>query len=216
MDEFRALLGRIRVLPVVTLDDAAHAPPLAEALSGGGLPCVEVTLRTAAALDAIRLLAREPSLLVGAGTVLSAPQARAAIDAGARFVVSPGFSAGVLRACRAAGVPALPGVATPTDLIRALDAGLDTVKLFPAATLGGPAAARVLAGPFPAVRLVPTGGVTAAGLRGYLAVPTVLAVGGSWMAPPALVRAGRFDEIRRLADQTVTIVSEATDAPATR
>ncbi len=209
MPDVFAQLGKLRLLPVVVIDDARHAAPLAAALVAGGLPCAEVTLRTPAALDALRVLAADPDLLVGAGTVLSADQAEQAVQAGARFVVSPGWSDAVVARCRDLDVPILAGVATPTEVLRALDAGLDAVKLFPAGILGGPAAVRALAGPFPGLRVVPTGGVGPGELRGYLDLNSVLAVGGSWMVAADLIRDERFDEIRSLTEQAVTIVREA-------
>jgi 2-dehydro-3-deoxyphosphogluconate aldolase / (4S)-4-hydroxy-2-oxoglutarate aldolase len=207
--DLAGVLGALLLLPVVVIDDADDASGLAEALQVGGLPCAEVTLRTPAAPAAIRLLAAQPGLLVGAGTVCTGDQAEQAIQAGARFVVSPGFSDPVVARCRAAGVPVLPGVATATELIRALDAGFDLVKLFPAGVLGGPAAVRALAGPFPDVGFVPTGGIGPAELSGYLREPAVTAVGGSWMVAPDLLRAQRFDQVARLTGEAVAAARQA-------
>ena len=192
-------LGAAGVVPVVVIDRAEDAAPLGAALGSGGLACVEVTLRTPAALEAIERLAADPALLVGAGTVLDAAQVDRAVQAGARFVVSPCLDAAVVARCRALGVPALPGVATPTEAMRAMAEGLDAVKLFPAGPLGGPAMAAALRGPFPRLRLVPTGGVGPADVPAYLSAPNVLAVGGTWVAPAALIRDRRFGEIARLA-----------------
>jgi 2-dehydro-3-deoxyphosphogluconate aldolase/(4S)-4-hydroxy-2-oxoglutarate aldolase len=169
-----------------------------------------VTLRTPAALEALAAMARVPGMLVGAGSVVTPDQADAAVAAGARFVVSPGFSEAVLARCRALGVPALPGVATAGEIMRALEAGVDVVKLFPAAQLGGPAGVRSLAAPFPGVRFVPTGGVGPGNLAEYLAIGAVAAVGGSWMVAPDLVRAGRFDEVRRLTEAAVAVARQFT------
>jgi len=193
------------IIPVVVIDDAEAAQPLADALSEGGLPCAEVTLRTAAALDAVRVLAARSGMLVGAGSVCTADQVERAVDAGARFIVSPGFSDAVLARCRELDVPVLPGVATATEIMRALDAGVQVVKVFPAGTLGGPDGVRGLVAPFPSLRVVPTGGIGAADLPAYLGVPAVLAVGGSWMVSPALIRARQFDEVARLTGEAVTI-----------
>lgn len=189
------LLQDSPILPVVVIESAEAAAPLADALIEGGLPCAEVTLRTPAALDALRVLADRPDLLVGAGSVLSAADARQAIAAGARFIVSPGLSEEVVACCRDLGVPALPGVATATEIMRALAAGVEAVKLFPSGQLGGPPGVRALIAPFPGLRVVPTGGVGPANLATYLAEPAVLAVGGSWMVAQDLVSAGRFAEI---------------------
>jgi 2-dehydro-3-deoxyphosphogluconate aldolase/(4S)-4-hydroxy-2-oxoglutarate aldolase len=200
-------IGRLRVIPVVVLDHADDARPLATALVAGGLPIAEVTFRTAEAVAAIAAMAGDPCLLVGAGTVLSAGQVDQAVEAGARFIVSPGFSAAVVARAQQRGVLALPGVATASEIMSALDAGVSTVKFFPAQTGGGPAAIRALAAPFPELRFVPTGGISASSLPDYLRVPAVLAVGGSWMVAKDLIRAGRFDEVTRLAAQAAAIAA---------
>jgi 2-dehydro-3-deoxyphosphogluconate aldolase / (4S)-4-hydroxy-2-oxoglutarate aldolase len=192
-----------RLVPVVVLDDPGDAAPLADALVAGGLPVVELTLRTAGALDAIRSMAGRGDLLVGAGTVLTARQVDEAVDAGASFVVSPGTSAAVVERCRQRGVLALPGVATATELLQAVDLGLDAVKFFPAATSGGHRAVAALSAPFAGIRFVPTGGIGVAELPDYLAVPAVAAVGGSWMVPGAKIAAQRFDVVRDLVAQAV-------------
>jgi 2-dehydro-3-deoxyphosphogluconate aldolase/(4S)-4-hydroxy-2-oxoglutarate aldolase len=186
---FEALASQ-RLVPVVVLDDARRGPELGQALAAGGLHCAEVTFRTAAAPEAIRLMSAETDLLVGAGTVLTRSQVDAAVRAGARFIVSPGFSPLVVAHCQQLGVPVLPGIATATELMAALEHGLDTVKFFPAESLGGVGTLKALAAPFGAVRFVPTGGITAALLPDYLAVRSVLAVGGSWMVEPALLATG--------------------------
>ncbi|HEX5617655.1 MAG TPA: bifunctional 4-hydroxy-2-oxoglutarate aldolase/2-dehydro-3-deoxy-phosphogluconate aldolase [Solirubrobacteraceae bacterium] len=200
-------LGAAGVVPVVVLPRADEAAPLGAALARGGLPCVEVTLRTPAAVAGIARLAADPELVVGAGTVLDATQADDVVEAGARFVVSPCVDVAVVRRCRALGVPVLPGIATPTEAMTAMAEGLDAVKLFPAGALGGPAMAAALGGPFPRLRLVPTGGIGLADVPSYLGVPNVLAVGGSWVAPFPLVRDRRFDEIARLAAAAVEAVA---------
>ncbi|MBQ1023602.1 bifunctional 4-hydroxy-2-oxoglutarate aldolase/2-dehydro-3-deoxy-phosphogluconate aldolase [Micromonospora sp. C95] len=184
-----------RVLPVVVLDDVRHAGPLGDALVKGGLTAVEVTLRTAAGLDAIAALAARGDLTVGAGTVLTVEQAERAIEAGARFVVTPGFAPAVVRACQQAGVPVVPGAATATEIQMALDAGLNVVKFFPAQQLGGAAMIKALAAPFRDVRFIPTGGITAEVIAGYLALPAVLAVGASWMVAADLIAGEQWDEI---------------------
>jgi len=197
------LLAEARIVPVLTVPDPATAAPLAHALAAGGARCAEVTFRTPDAEQVVEAMAAQGDLVVGAGTVLTAEQADRAVAAGARFVVSPGLDHEVVVRCRELGVPVLPGVATATELMRALKAGLDTVKFFPAEPLGGRAMLRALAAPFPGLRFMPTGGIDAAALPGYLAEPSVLAVGGSWMATPALLRSGDWAEIRRLTAEAV-------------
>ncbi|MGN6325414.1 bifunctional 4-hydroxy-2-oxoglutarate aldolase/2-dehydro-3-deoxy-phosphogluconate aldolase [Pseudolysinimonas sp.] len=190
-------LGEIGVLPVVVLDDAADAPDLARALRDGGVDCAEITLRTSAGLVAIEAVAGA-GLLVGAGTVLDAAQVRSTVDAGARFVVSPGWSAEVVAACRKHGVLPVPGVATATEVMTATAAGLRTLKLFPAAQLGGPAAIAALHGPFPDIRFVPSGGIGLDEAPAY-AIEPVLCVSTSWIAPRDLIREHRFAEIAERA-----------------
>jgi 2-dehydro-3-deoxyphosphogluconate aldolase / (4S)-4-hydroxy-2-oxoglutarate aldolase len=191
-------LGGTRIIPVVTVPDARVAGDLGKALLAGGVRTIEVTLRTPAAIEAIAALAGS-ELLVGAGTVLTPSQADEALAAGARYVLSPGFSAAVVRRCQEAGVPVIPGIATATELQAALEAEVTTVKFFPAEQLGGPAAIRALAGPFPHVKFVPTGGVSLTNLAAYLAEPAVLAAGASWLAAPDLLANGDFAEITRRA-----------------
>jgi len=197
------------VIPVLVLEGDEEWAKLAETFVGSGLPVLEVTLRTHGALDAIRRMSEVPGAIVGAGTVLNQRQLGEAVDAGARFIVSPGLDVAVVRRCRALGVPVLPGVATPTEAMAALAEGVDVVKLFPAGPLGGPSMAAALAGPFPRLRVVPTGGIGVDDLPAYFAAPNVLAVGGTWVAPSALVREGRFDEIAVLAAAAVEAVVAA-------
>jgi 2-dehydro-3-deoxyphosphogluconate aldolase/(4S)-4-hydroxy-2-oxoglutarate aldolase len=201
--EFEALLAGTRVIPVITLRWASAASPLAEALSEAGVTCAEVTLRTPASEDALRVMARHPDLVVGAGTVLDVAQAERAVAAGARFVVSPGLDADIAVRCRALGVPYLPGTATAGELMLARRLGQTAVKLFPAEQLGGLDLLGALAAPFPQARFVPTGGISPERMPQYLAHPSVLAVGGSWITPPDLLERGDFDGIRRLAAQAV-------------
>jgi 2-dehydro-3-deoxyphosphogluconate aldolase/(4S)-4-hydroxy-2-oxoglutarate aldolase len=180
------------VVPVVVIDDAAGAAPLAAALVGHGMPAIEVTLRTPAALQAIERIAEVPGAVVGAGTVTSPRQAHDALRAGARFLVSPGTTPRLLDALEDAGAPFLPGAATPSELLALLERGITHAKFFPAEASGGVAAVKALAGPFPQLRLCPTGGIDAAKARRYLAEPNVACVGGSWMLadlrPPAALR----------------------------
>ena len=188
------------VIPVLKIENAADAVPLARALARGGLPLIEITLRTPAALEAIRRAAEEvEEAVVGAGTILSAAQFDEAAAAGARFIVSPGLSPDVLAAAAAGAVPLLPGAITPGEIMTALEAGLDFLKFFPAEQAGGTAFLKSLVSPFAGVRFCPTGGITAANAADYLALANVICVGGSWVAPDPLVKAGRWDEIEALA-----------------
>lgn len=200
------VIGVDRIVPVVVLADSAGAEPLAGALVAGGLHCVEVTFRTDAAADVIRAMAARPELVVGAGTVLTAEQAEQAVVAGARFVVSPGFGPAVVRRCQELGVPVFPGIATATEIQMALDAGLHTVKFFPAEQLGGVGMVKALSAPFRTVRFIPTGGVDTGNLADYLAVPSVLAVGGTWMVAPDLLAAGDWAEVTRRCVAAVAAV----------
>ena len=206
MDTLTAL-GAARLVPVVVVDDVAHAEPLAAALVAGGLPVAEVTFRTPAAEGAIRTMASRGDMLVGAGTVLTVDQVDRAVAAGASYVVSPGLSRAVVERCREHGVLALPGAVTATEVQAALELGLTTVKYFPAGTSGGAAAIRALAAPFGGVTFVPTGGVGPKNLHEYLAIPAVLAVGGSWMVPRDVVAAGGFDQVTSLTAEAVALAS---------
>jgi 2-dehydro-3-deoxyphosphogluconate aldolase/(4S)-4-hydroxy-2-oxoglutarate aldolase len=205
MDTLSAL-SAARLVPVVVLDDAADADPLAAALVAGGLPVAEVTFRTAAAEDSIRAMSARGDMLVGAGTVLTPAQVDLAVAAGASYIVSPGLSRAVVERCQEHGVLALPGAVTATEVQAALELGLTTVKFFPAGTSGGAAAIAALAAPFVNVQFVPTGGVGPKNLHEYLAIPAVVAVGGSWMVPRAMVRDGGFAEITRLTAEAVSLL----------
>jgi 2-dehydro-3-deoxyphosphogluconate aldolase/(4S)-4-hydroxy-2-oxoglutarate aldolase len=196
-------VGRLRVVPIISIDDASGASPLGDALLAGGLPLVEVTYRTDAADAAIRTLARRGDLLVGAGTVLNPDTAKRAVDAGAKFLVTPGFNPKTVRWALDHGIAIVPGTSTPTDLEMAVDHGVTVVKFFPAEALGGVKTLKVLAGPFGMMRFVPTGGIGAEQVDGYLAFSKVVAVGGSWMATKELLAAKRFDEVTRLTREAV-------------
>ncbi|WP_158369686.1 bifunctional 4-hydroxy-2-oxoglutarate aldolase/2-dehydro-3-deoxy-phosphogluconate aldolase [Cellulosimicrobium cellulans] len=201
-------LAAHRLVPVVVLDEARDAGPLADALVGGGLPVAEVTFRTAAAADAIRAIAdRGGDVLVGAGTVVTPAQVDAAVAAGAEYLVSPGTSRAVVERAREHGVPVLPGAVTATEVQAALELGLDTVKFFPAGTSGGSAAIAALAAPFGGVRFVPTGGVGPGNLDQYLALPCVAAVGGSWMVPRDRVHDGDLAGVRTLVADAVALAT---------
>jgi 2-dehydro-3-deoxyphosphogluconate aldolase / (4S)-4-hydroxy-2-oxoglutarate aldolase len=209
MSDVTERIRRHGVIPVVVLEDPAAARPLGRALCAGGLPCAEITFRTPAAEAGLAAMAADPELLVGAGTVLTAAQADRAVAVGARFVVTPGFDPAVVRRCRALGVPVYPGVATASEVMAAMRAGVDVVKLFPAEAIGGVRMVAALAAPFPDVRFIPTGGIGAGDVGGYLRRRGVLAVGGSWLVARELVAAGAFGRVRELAADAVVRVAAA-------
>jgi 2-dehydro-3-deoxyphosphogluconate aldolase / (4S)-4-hydroxy-2-oxoglutarate aldolase len=210
MSEVLSAFARTRVVPVVVLHDIAQAAPLREALLEGGLAIAEITLRSDAAVPALAAMAEDPAMLVGAGTVLTPGAVDRAVAAGAAFIVSPGFSTAVVRRCGELGVPVVPGVATPTEIQAALEAGVDVCKFFPAEALGGSATLRALSAVFRGVRFVPTGGIRLENMDAYLELPSVLAVGGSWMVAADLVRGGRFEEIARLAAEALRRAAAST------
>lgn len=194
------LMGLAPVIPVLTIEHAFQADSLARALVSGGLRVLEVTLRTPAALEAIRRIAAEvPEAVVGAGTVLNGYDFNQAVEAGARFIVSPGLTRALIDAADGAPAPLLPGVATASELMRGLDAGYAHFKFFPAETSGGAAALKALHGPFAAARFCPTGGVNAANAPAYLALPNVACVGGAWVAPKEAIESGKWSAITTLA-----------------
>ena len=206
MSRIARIMQTSPVIPVLVVDDAGHAGPLARALSAGGLKVLEVTLRTPAALDAIRRMGAEaPDTIVGAGTVLNADDLKRAVDAGARFIVSPGLTPGLARAAEAADVPLLPGVATCGEIMGGLDLGLEHFKFFPAENVGGAAALKSIAGPFAKVRFCPTGGITPQNAPAYLALSNVLCVCGSWVAPKAAVTSGDWQAIGTLAREAAAL-----------
>jgi len=188
------------VIPVIVLNDVAHAVPMAKALVAGGIRMLEITLRTPQALDSMRAIAAEvPEAVVGAGTIRSVADAKAALAAGARFGVSPGYTTSIGKACQDIGLPLLPGVMTPSDVIAARLAGFREMKLFPAQQAGGIGMLKALAGPFPDVTFCPTGGITAETAPEFLALPNVACVGGSWLTPKAALAAGHWQAITALA-----------------
>ncbi len=210
MNEILEKIAAIGVVPVIALSDVGKAVPLARALAAGGVPCAEVTFRTAEGEEAIRRIAREvPEVLVGAGTVLTPEQAGRALDAGAKFAVSPGFNPRVVEHCLHIGLPITPGCATPSDMEQAIERGLSVVKFFPAEQAGGLAYLRAVAAPYTMLRFMPTGGIGPGNLGQYLAFNKILACGGSWMVKKELIDAGRFEEITRLCREAVDIVKEA-------
>ncbi len=187
------------IVPVLVVHDLAHARPLAEALVAGGLPALEVTLRTPAALDVIREMAQVPGGVVGAGTLVTPDDVSAAVEAGAQFGVSPGATDRLLDACEAAGLPMLPGAATASEAMRLLERGYDMLKFFPAEASGGAPALKSIGAPLPQISFCPTGGVSPANAKTYLSLPNVICAGGSWVAPADLVTAGDWDSITELA-----------------
>ena len=200
-------LEKLRVIPVVALEDADKAEPLADALCAGGLPCAEITLRTETALESIRALSGRDDLLLGAGTVHGSEQARAAVEAGARFIVTPGFNPKTVTWCLENEVPVFPGTSSPTDLEMALDFGLKIVKFFPAEAIGGVKTLKAFAGPYRTLRFIPTGGISPVNLADYLALPQVVACGGSWMVKQDLIDGELFDEVTQLASEAVSLAS---------
>jgi len=205
-----ALLEQTRVVPVVVIEDASDAVPVAKALIAGGLPIIEITLRTAAAFDAIAAISSDiPEAHVGAGTVLSSDQACAAVSAGAGFIVSPGLHDGVVDAASDLSVPIVPGIATPGEVQRAWNHGLRLLKFFPASLAGGIPMLKALSAVFRDVEFIPTGGISPGNLREYLELSSVVACGGSWLTPSSSVRVGAWDEITRLAAEAVSISTAA-------
>lgn len=201
--------SKIGIIPVVVLDDAKDAEPLARALCEGGLPCAEVTFRTAAAADSIRIMSEKfPEMLVGAGTVLTTAQVDEAIACGAKFIVSPGLNPTVVQYCLDKGIPVTPGTQTPSDMEKAIELGLDVVKFFPAEPAGGLSMIKAVAAPYVGLRFMPTGGISAKNVRDYLAYDRIIACGGSWMVKGDLVKAGKFDEIKALVSEAAAIVRE--------
>ena len=214
MAEALAALSRIGLVPVITIESPHDAVPLAEALLDGGIGCAEVTFRTPAAGEAIHGISSAcGELLVGAGTVLTVEQAEQATQAGAQYVVAPGFDPAVVSWCQERNVPVIPGVATPTEISMALARGLSLLKFFPAEAMGGVQTLQAFSAPFAGVRFIPTGGITVANLPQYLALPNVAACGGSWMAREGMISAGRFTEIARLSRQARAVVHQVRGEP---
>lgn len=204
-------LRQSRIIPVLTIEDPENAIPLATALLDGGLPIAEVTLRTPGAMEALRRIAHEqPDVLAGAGTVLNVAQSVQARDAGAKFVISPGFNRAVVDYCLEHDLPVYPGVATATEIEAALELGLNLLKLWPIETLGGVAYLQLLSGPFGGVEFNPSGGLTAANFESYLGLKNVVACGGSWMAQPDWIASRQFDRIRDAVRDSVTRVAGVT------
>ena len=211
--EMTAQLRKLRLVPVIVIDDARSAPALGRALADGGLPCAEVTFRTAGAREALARMAAEcPDVLAGAGTVLTPAQAKAATDAGAKFIVAPGFSPAVVDYCLENNIPVFPGVATPTELEAALTRGLRVLKFFPAEPLGGVAYLKAMSAPYGDVEFMPTGGISLQNVGSYLAFSRVVACGGSWMAPSDWIAAGEFERITTEVKRAVAAVQPTNGA----
>ncbi len=197
-------ISKIGIVPVVKIDRAEDALPLAKALCAGGLPCAEVTFRTDAAAEAIRIMTTNfPNMCVGAGTVLNAAQVDAAVEAGSKFIVSPGLNPKTVQYCQEKGVPITPGTSNPSDIEQAIELGLDVVKFFPAEQAGGLAMIKAMSAPYVNMKFMPTGGINAKNLTSYLDFPKIIACGGSWMVPGDLINEGAWDKIEQLTREAV-------------
>ena len=202
-------IQKMGVVPVVVLNDTKDAAPLAKALVEGGLPCAEVTFRTEAAEESIRIMTTEfPEMFVGAGTVLTIDQVDRAVAAGAKFIVSPGFDPEIVDYCLSKDIPVYPGCITPSEVAQAVKRGLKVIKFFPAEQFGGVSTIKALAAPYTGVKFMPTGGVRAKNLESYLSFDKIVACGGSWMVKGDLVKAGKFDEIKTLVEEAVQLVAD--------
>jgi 2-dehydro-3-deoxyphosphogluconate aldolase/(4S)-4-hydroxy-2-oxoglutarate aldolase len=208
MSEISKQIEDLKVVPVVAIENLDDAERLADALTEGGIPCAEITLRTDAGIAAIEALSKRSDFLVGAGTVNNAEQAANVMDAGAKFIVAPGFNPRTVKWCVDNKAPVFPGTSSPTDLEQALEFGLDIVKFFPAEAMGGVRTLKAFHGPYRSIRFMPTGGISMSNLPDYLSLPYVIACGGSWMAKSNLMAEGRFDEITRLAAETVKLIED--------
>lgn len=209
MNAILTKINDLGIVPVVVLNDAGDAEPLAEALCEGGLPCAEVTFRTPAAEESIRLMSESfPDMLIGAGTVLTTAQVDRAAAAGAKFIVSPGLNPKTVAYCIEKGITITPGCANPSDVEQALEYGLTVVKFFPAEQAGGLAYIKAIAAPYTGVKFMPTGGINEKNIRNYLAYDRIVACGGSWMVKNELIKAGNFKKIKELVKEAVEIVKE--------
>ena len=209
MNDVIKALGEYGIVPVVVLNDAKDAEPLAKALCEGGLKCAEVTFRTAAAEESIKIMSEKfPEMLVGAGTVLTTEQVDRAVAAGAKFIVSPGLNPKVVKYCVEKGIPVCPGTCTPSEMEQAMDLGLDVVKFFPAEPSGGVKFIKAVAAPYTMLKFMPTGGVNATNVRDYLAYDKILCCGGSWMVKGSLIEAGEFAKIVEMTKEAAAIVKE--------
>jgi len=210
MHETLKKIEEIGIVPVVVLDDAKDAEPLGRALMNGGLPCAEVTFRTAAAEESIRIMAEKfPEMLVGAGTVITTEQVDRAVAAGAKFIVSPGLNPKIVKYCVDKGILITPGCANPSDVEQAIEQGLEVVKFFPAEPAGGLPYIKAIAAPYVGMKFMPTGGINPVNVKEYLAYNRILACGGSWMVKGDLIKAGNFEKIEELVRECVEIVKES-------
>ena len=209
MEKMLQQIGEMGVIPVIKIDRVEDAVPLAKALVEGGMPCAEVTFRTAAAADAIKAMSEAyPEMLVGAGTVLTTEQADTAIKCGAKFIVSPGLNPETVKHCIKNGYPILPGVATPTEVEAGLALGLTHLKFFPAEAAGGVKMIKAMAAPYTSVKFMPTGGINVGNIKEYLTCKAVFACGGSWMVPGDMITNGEFDKIKALVEEAVALLKE--------
>ncbi|EKO5190160.1 bifunctional 4-hydroxy-2-oxoglutarate aldolase/2-dehydro-3-deoxy-phosphogluconate aldolase [Vibrio vulnificus] len=209
MSSIKEQLKTLKVIPVIAIDKAEDIIPLGKVLAENGLPAAEITFRSEAAVEAIRLLREtQPDMLIGAGTVLNREQAIAAKEAGATFIVSPGFNPNTVKACQEIGIDIVPGVNNPSTVEAALEMGLTTLKFFPAEASGGINMVKSLLAPYTDIELMPTGGINPANIKDYLAIPRVLACGGTWMVDKKLIEAGNWEELARLTREAVTLVNE--------
>ena len=209
MNNIMEQIEKTGIIPVVVIDDVKDAEPLAKALIAGGLPCAEVTFRTAAAAESIKIMREKfPEMLVGAGTVLTPEQVDRAIEAGASFIVSPGTNPRVVKYCKEKNIPIIPGVCTPTEVEAALELGLDVLKFFPAEAAGGLKMIKAMTAPYTSVRFMPTGGISPQNVGEYLSFGKIIACGGSWMVKGELIKAGRFDEIEKLTREAAELVKK--------
>ncbi|HHJ3199924.1 TPA: bifunctional 4-hydroxy-2-oxoglutarate aldolase/2-dehydro-3-deoxy-phosphogluconate aldolase [Vibrio parahaemolyticus] len=209
MSSIKEQLKALKVIPVIAIDKAEDIIPLGKVLAENGLPAAEITFRSAAAAEAIRLLREtQPDMLIGAGTVLNREQAIAAKEAGATFIVSPGFNPNTVKACQEIGIDIVPGVNNPSTVEAALEMGLTTLKFFPAEASGGINMVKSLLAPYTDIELMPTGGVNPANIKDYLAIPRVLACGGTWMVDKKLIEEGNWEELARLTREAVALVNE--------
>ncbi|AYO11060.1 keto-hydroxyglutarate-aldolase/keto-deoxy-phosphogluconate aldolase [Vibrio campbellii] len=209
MSSIKEQLKALKVIPVIAIDKAEDIIPLGKVLAENGLPAAEITFRSAAAAEAIRLLREtQPDMLIGAGTVLNREQAIAAKEAGATFIVSPGFNPNTVKACQEIGIDIVPGVNNPSTVEAALEMGLTTLKFFPAEASGGINMVKSLLAPYTDIELMPTGGIHPANIKDYLAIPRVLACGGTWMVDKKLIEAGDWEELARLTREAVALVNE--------
>ncbi|EEW10266.1 bifunctional 4-hydroxy-2-oxoglutarate aldolase/2-dehydro-3-deoxy-phosphogluconate aldolase [Vibrio mimicus] len=208
MSSIKQQLKALKVIPVIAIDNAEDIVPLGKVLVENGLPAAEITFRSEAAVEAIRLLRQaQPDMLIGAGTVLNREQAIAAKEAGATFIVSPGFNPNTVKACQEIGIDIVPGVNNPSTVEAALEMGLTTLKFFPAEASGGINMVKSLLAPYTDIELMPTGGISPTNIKDYLAIPRVLACGGTWMVDKKLIEAGNWEELARLTREAVALVN---------